>query len=93
MQTARQTTGTGLQTANRLASRSRHAAVGRVLNGSQVAVKFIDLLEKIIKDDGLPALLQRLRQLNHWSIVIGYQLFRCLSDHRGLRRGIVIITE
>ena len=93
LQPARQTTGAGLQAADRLAARCRHAAVGRVLDGGQVAVELIHLLEKIIKHDGLPALLQRLRQLNHRRVVVGDQLFRCLGDHGGLGRRSVIVAE
>ena len=51
------------------------------------------MLEKIIKHDGLSALLQRLRQLNHRRIVVGHQLFRSLRNHRGLRRCSVVVAE
>ena len=93
LQPARQATCAGLQTADCLPARRRHPAVGGILNGGQVAIELVHLLEEIIKHDGLAALLQRLRQLNHWRIVVGDQLFRRLRNHGGLGRRRVIVAE
>ena len=93
LQPARQTSRAGLQAADCIAARRRHTAVCRILNGGQIAIKLVNLLKKIIKYDGLAALLQRLRQLNHRRIVVGHQLFRRLRHNRALRRGIVTVAE
>lgn len=74
-------------------ARRGHTAVCRILNGGQVAIKLVNLLKKIVKDDGLATLLQRLRQLNHRRIVVSHQLFRRLRHNRALRRGIVTVAE
>ena len=93
LQPARQTTGAGLQAADRLPARRRHAAVGGILHGGQVAIQLIHLLEKTVKHDGLPALLQRLSQLNHRRVMVGHQLLRRLGNRGGLRWRVVIIAE
>ncbi len=85
LQRSRQPSGAGLQPADRFARRRRHAAVGGILHRRQVAIKLIDLLEKIIEDDGFAALLQRLSQLNHRRIMFSDPLLRRLRRRRRLR--------